>query len=119
MCLAIWKTRSLEEIIWKTNSLELGEEDQGREGSSAERAIWKAHLLFQQKAGEGKSLELLWDIAVQGTKGEKGKGAQRHRRGCMSKIFLPATMAHTCNPSYSGGRDQEDCGSKPAWAKSS
>jgi hypothetical protein len=20
-----------------------------------------------------------------------------------------------CNPSYSGGRDQEDCSSKPAW----
>jgi hypothetical protein len=25
-------------------------------------------------------------------------------------------VAHTCNLSYSGGRDQEDCGSKPAWA---
>jgi hypothetical protein len=22
-------------------------------------------------------------------------------------------VAHACNPSYSGGRDQEDCGSKP------
>jgi hypothetical protein len=28
-------------------------------------------------------------------------------------------MAHTCNPSYSGGRDQKDCGSKPAQANSS
>jgi hypothetical protein len=28
-------------------------------------------------------------------------------------------VAHACNPSYSRGRDQEDCGSKPAWAKSS
>jgi hypothetical protein len=28
-------------------------------------------------------------------------------------------MAHACNPSYSGGRDQEDRGSKPAWANSS
>jgi hypothetical protein len=27
-------------------------------------------------------------------------------------------VAHTCNPSYSGGRDQEDWGSKPAWANS-
>jgi hypothetical protein len=27
-------------------------------------------------------------------------------------------MAHFCNPSYSGGRDLEDCGSKPAWANS-
>jgi hypothetical protein len=26
-------------------------------------------------------------------------------------------VAHTCNPSYSGGRDQEDHGSKPAQAK--
>jgi hypothetical protein len=27
--------------------------------------------------------------------------------------------AHTCNPSYSGGRDQEDPGSKPACAEKS
>jgi hypothetical protein len=26
-------------------------------------------------------------------------------------------VAHTCNPSYSGGRDQEDCGSKPTLGK--
>jgi hypothetical protein len=28
-----------------------------------------------------------------------------------------APVAHTCNPSYSGGRDQEDHGCKPAWEK--
>jgi hypothetical protein len=28
-------------------------------------------------------------------------------------------VAHTHNPSYSVGRDQEDQGSKPAWANSS
>jgi hypothetical protein len=28
-------------------------------------------------------------------------------------------VAHTCHPSYSGSRDQEDCGSKPAWGNSS
>jgi hypothetical protein len=28
-------------------------------------------------------------------------------------------VAHTCNPSYSGGRDQEDQGSKPAQVNSS
>jgi hypothetical protein len=28
-------------------------------------------------------------------------------------------MAHACNPSYSGGRDQEDNGSKPAQANRS
>jgi hypothetical protein len=28
-------------------------------------------------------------------------------------------VAHACNPNYSGGRDQEDHGSKPAWANSS
>jgi hypothetical protein len=27
-------------------------------------------------------------------------------------------VAHACNPSYSGGRDQEDHGLKPAWANS-
>jgi hypothetical protein len=30
--------------------------------------------------------------------------------------WTPAT--HACNPSYSGGRDQEDCGLKPARANS-
>jgi hypothetical protein len=28
-------------------------------------------------------------------------------------------VVHACNPSYSGGRDQEDCGSKPDQANSS
>jgi hypothetical protein len=28
-------------------------------------------------------------------------------------------VAHTCNPTYSGGRNQEDCGLKPAQANSS
>jgi hypothetical protein len=27
-------------------------------------------------------------------------------------------VAQACNPSYSGGRDQEDGGLKPAWANS-
>jgi hypothetical protein len=27
-------------------------------------------------------------------------------------------VAHTCNPSYSGDRDEEDRGLKPAWEKS-
>jgi hypothetical protein len=31
------------------------------------------------------------------------------------KVFGQALVAHTCNPSYSGGRDQGDSGSKPAW----
>jgi hypothetical protein len=30
-----------------------------------------------------------------------------------------APAAHAYNPSYSGGRDQEDDGLKPAWANSS
>jgi hypothetical protein len=36
------------------------------------------------------------------------------RRGMGSQT----PVAHTCNPSYSGGRDQEDGGLKPAWANS-
>jgi hypothetical protein len=34
------------------------------------------------------------------------------------KIRL-GVVAHACNPSYSGGRDQEDRGSRPALANSS
>jgi hypothetical protein len=29
----------------------------------------------------------------------------------------PGTGAHACNPSYAGGKDQEDCSSKSAWVK--
>jgi hypothetical protein len=32
-----------------------------------------------------------------------------------NKCMSQAGVAHACNPSYSGGRDQEDHGSKPAW----
>jgi hypothetical protein len=33
------------------------------------------------------------------------------------KEFKLGAMAHTCNPSYSGGRDLEDGGSMPAMGK--
>jgi hypothetical protein len=36
-----------------------------------------------------------------------------------ANIFLMRPVAHTCNPSYSGVRDQEDQSSKPTWANSS
>jgi hypothetical protein len=32
--------------------------------------------------------------------------------------FSWVLVAHACNPSYSGGRDQKDCSSKPAQANS-
>jgi hypothetical protein len=35
------------------------------------------------------------------------------------KIILAVHLVHACNPSYSGGRDQEDFGSKPGWANNS
>jgi hypothetical protein len=33
--------------------------------------------------------------------------------------YCQVPVAHACNPSYSGGRDQEDHSLKPAWANSS
>jgi hypothetical protein len=33
--------------------------------------------------------------------------------------MVPGTYGHACNPSYSGGREQEDHGLKPTWANSS
>jgi hypothetical protein len=38
---------------------------------------------------------------------------------CISKeVEEPDTVAHTCNPSYLGGRNWEDPGLRPAWVKS-
>jgi hypothetical protein len=34
------------------------------------------------------------------------------------KATSQVPVAHTCNSSFSGGRDQKDCGSKPAWTNS-
>jgi hypothetical protein len=34
------------------------------------------------------------------------------------KIISRVLVAHACNPRYSGGRDQEDHNSRPAWANS-
>jgi hypothetical protein len=36
----------------------------------------------------------------------------------VKNVLSQALVAHTCNPSYSGGRDQEDLGSKSAQANS-
>jgi hypothetical protein len=35
-------------------------------------------------------------------------------RNLLEMLGKPALVAHAYNPSYSGGRDQEDYGSKPA-----
>jgi hypothetical protein len=45
-----------------------------------------------------------------------------YEKGFMYMIYKKETtsqvlVAHTCNPSYSGGRDQKDLGSKPAQGK--
>jgi hypothetical protein len=38
----------------------------------------------------------------------------------LKKLTVSRTLvAHTCNPRYSGGRNQENHGLKPAWANSS
>jgi hypothetical protein len=40
-------------------------------------------------------------------------GKKRNIKGTM----IWALVAHTCNPSYAGGRDQEDCGFNPISGK--
>jgi hypothetical protein len=39
--------------------------------------------------------------------------------GLKKQLSCPAPVARVCNPNYSGGRDQEDHGGKPAQANSS
>jgi hypothetical protein len=43
------------------------------------------------------------------------EGRLKFKIQSMSRVLV----AHTCNPSYSGSRDQEDLGLKPAQANSS
>jgi hypothetical protein len=34
-----------------------------------------------------------------------------------SNVLWLGMVASACNPNYSGGRDQGDCGLRPSWAK--
>jgi hypothetical protein len=45
---------------------------------------------------------------------------EKQQHFCLFNIATkePSTVAHNCNPSYSGGRDQEDPSSKPVQGKS-
>jgi hypothetical protein len=45
----------------------------------------------------------------------QGKCIHLYQKTCLSQV----QVAHTCNPSCSGGGDQEDRGSKLAWGNSS
>jgi hypothetical protein len=46
-------------------------------------------------------------------------GLHGNKKFCASKDTISwAPVAHTCNPSYSGDRDQKDHGSKPAQTNS-
>jgi hypothetical protein len=66
-------------------------------------------------------------LTMEGPKNEKtAKGPERElawkARQLGDQEFFrpePGMGAHVRNPSYSGGRDQEDRSSKPAWANSS
>jgi hypothetical protein len=49
--------------------------------------------------------------------GLEASGETLSEKLTISKRWL-GPVPHTCNPSYSGGREQEDGGSKPAWANS-
>jgi hypothetical protein len=42
-----------------------------------------------------------------------------HQGNANQNYVEPAPVAHTYNPSYSGGSDQEDHGSKPTQANNS
>jgi hypothetical protein len=42
----------------------------------------------------------------------------QRQRAVLKTLICRALVAHSCNPSYSGGSDQEDCSSKPTWANS-
>jgi hypothetical protein len=48
--------------------------------------------------------------------GQRGPKAQKHSQEGVEDWEL---VADACNPSYSGGRNQEDHSWKPAWANSS
>jgi hypothetical protein len=73
------------------------------------------------KAGPGKTCKTL---SAKNLKQKRAGGiVQVQSHEFKPKYYKKSTvgwapMAHACNPSYSGRREQEDHSSKPAWANS-
>jgi hypothetical protein len=64
-----------------------------------------SHLLgFQLAEARGKPIQ---------TGHRRRKLCKKEFPKCQNALWGWALVAHACNPSYSGGRDQEDCGRKP------
>jgi hypothetical protein len=55
-------------------------------------------------------------VGVEWVKGREWRPSQSGGVQSLTAIWAP--VAHVCNPSYSGGRDQEDHGLKAAQANS-
>jgi hypothetical protein len=71
----------------------------------------KLYYYFYYKKKDRKKVE----------EGESGlKASLNIVRACLKKKKKKevGVVAHPYNPSNSGGEEQEDCGSKPAWANS-
>jgi hypothetical protein len=59
-------------------------------------------------------------VTVELLYGTQGRRERKREWQSINNIEIhKAPVAHACNPSYSGGKDKEDQGSKPAWASSS
>jgi hypothetical protein len=74
----------------------------GREGFPEERKQWSPSHLIRRVSLRTVSIQALSGLGL-----------------CYIVKKILYSWTHTCNPNYSGGRDQEDHSSKPAWANSS
>jgi hypothetical protein len=49
---------------------------------------------------------------------QASQGKKVHETSPQQEKLVQALVVHICNSIYLGGRDQEDCSSKTAWADS-
>jgi hypothetical protein len=83
---------------WRHQSVAAG----GQAGGGG--AAWEGLLSLQDLSYGHRDFGRLWRELKASKVNEMGKQRSNNR----------APVAHACNPSYSGGRDQEDGGLKPA-----
>jgi hypothetical protein len=101
--------------VWSQEASEVSKSSKALGAEQIDQCVCLSSIHWSPQAEECLPLVIFLKNRLKNTL--TGEEVKKICMKCYVKI--DASMAPTCNPSYTGGRDQEDHSSKPAWAYSS